>query len=255
MNLEGKKALVLGLANERSIAWGVTQALKNAGARLALTYIEAVEKRLRPLAEQVQADWVLPCDVASDADLGVLAEKVSKDWDNECDIVIHSVAFADREDLARPFSETSRKGFHTALDISAYSLIGLCGALKPALQKSQASVITMTYYGSEKVIPHYNVMGVAKAALECSVRYLASDLGETGVRVNAISAGPIRTLAASGVKDFRSMLNQIEDKAPLKRNVDIEDVGQTALFLASPAAKGITGEVIYVDSGYHIMGM
>jgi enoyl-[acyl-carrier protein] reductase I len=255
MILKGKKALIMGLANERSIAFGIAKSFKEAGAELGFTYIDAVEKRVRPIADEMQATLVERCDVASDSEIQGLANAVREKWNNQVDILVHSVAYAEREDLDREFMYTSRKGFHTALDISCYSLIAATGALFPALEQSRGSVITLSYYGAERVIPNYNVMGVAKAALEASVRYLANDAGAKGVRVNAISAGPIRTLAASGVKDFRSMLTKIEEKSPLKRNVTIEDVGQTALFLGSDLSRGVTGEVIYVDSGYHVMGM
>jgi len=247
--------LIMGLANERSIAWGIAKSLKAAGAELGFTYIDAIEKRMRPLAEQMEATLVAECDVTSDDQIDALAATVKEKWNNKCDILIHSLAFADREDLAREFVHTSRKGFQMALDVSAYSLVKVTSSLLPALEASKGSIITMSYYGAAKVIPHYNVMGVAKAALETSVRYLAYDCGSRGIRVNAISAGPIRTLAASGVKDFRSILSKIEERAPMKRNIDIDDVGNTALFLASDASKNITGEVLYVDSGYNIMGL
>lgn len=255
MNLAGKKALIMGVANERSIAWGIAQAFKQQGAELAFTFVEATEKRLKPLAEEMGASFVQKCDVSSDNDLAQLAQAVSQHWNNECHVLVHSLAYAEREDLARDFVFTSRKGFQVALDVSAYSLVGVAQALLPYLEKGKASIITMSYYGAERVVPHYNVMGVAKAALEASVRYLAYDCGKRGIRVNAISSGPIRTLAASGVKDFRNILTKIEEHAPLHRNVTPEDVGQTALFLASDASKAITGEVIYVDSGYNIMGL
>lgn len=253
MNLKGKKALIMGLANERSIAWGITKAFQEAGAELAFTYIDIVEKRVRPLAEQVGAAFVTKCDVSSDQDIDQLGQEVEQRW-GRLDILVHSLAYAEREDLEKPFYETSRLGFQKALDISAYSLVGVTNRLLKPLEVAQGSVICLSYYGAERVVKNYNVMGVAKAALEASVRYLASDCGPKGIRVNAISAGPIRTLAASGVKDFRSILDVVEQKAPLRRNVTIEDVGQTAAFLGSDAARGITGEVLYVDSGYHIMG-
>jgi enoyl-[acyl-carrier protein] reductase I len=254
MNLNGKKALIMGLANERSIAWGISKALKAAGAELGFTYIDLVEKRVRPLAEEMGASLIAKCDVRSDEDLQALGQQVNQSW-GQCDVLIHSLAYAEREDLDRPFVQTSRAGFMTALDVSAYSLVAACQALYEPLRKAKGSVICLSYYGAEKVVVNYNVMGVAKAALEASTRYLAADLGSEGVRVNSISAGPIRTLAASGVKDFKSMLDVVAQKSPLKRNVSIEDVGQVALFLASDAARGITGENIYVDAGYHIMGL
>lgn len=246
----------MGLANERSIAWGVAKALKAAGAELGFTYIEAVEKRMRPLAEEMEASLIARCDVTSDQDISALAETVKNQWDNQVHILVHALAFADREDLAKEFVQTSRKGFQMALDVSAYSLVAVTGALLPALENADgASVMTMSYYGAEKVVPNYNVMGVAKAALESSVRYLAVDCGKRNIRVNAISAGPIRTLAASGVKDFRSILSKIEEHSPLRRNVTIEDVGGTAAYLASDFSRGVTGEILYVDSGMNIMGL
>lgn len=245
----------MGVANERSIAWGIAKALKSAGAELGFTYIDLVEKRMRPLAEECEASLIARCDVSSDQDIAALAATVKEKWNNEVHILVHSLAYAEREDLEREFVFTSRKGFQNALDVSAYSLVATTGALLPALEAGKGSVITLSYYGAEKVVPNYNVMGVAKAALEASVRYLAADCGKRGIRVNAISAGPIRTLAASGVKDFKSILTTIEEKAPLRRNVTTDDVGQTALFLASNMSSGITGEVMYVDSGYSIMGL
>lgn len=255
MKLSGKRALIMGLANERSIAFGIAKALKREGAELGFTYIDMVEKRMRPIAEEMEASLIAKCDVSSDQDLAALAETVRAKWNNQVDILVHSLAYAEREDLERDFVFTSRKGFHSALDISAYSLVAVMRELLPALENSKGSVITLSYFGAERVIPNYNVMGVAKAALEASVRYLASDGGPRGIRVNAISAGPIRTLAASGVKDFRSILTKIEEKSPLRRNITIEEVGETALFLGSDAARGITGQVIYVDSGYNVMGL
>jgi len=252
--MDGKKVLIMGLANERSIAWGIAKALKAAGARLAFTYIDLIEKRMRPLAEELGADFIVRCDVSKDSDLQALGAAVKEKWEGELHGFVHSVAYAEREDLDRDFVLTSRKGFLTALEISAYSLIGATAQLLPALEKGKGSVITLTYYGAEKVVKNYNVMGVAKAALEASVRYLADDCGRRGIRVNAISAGPIRTLAASGVKDFRSILTKIEERAPLRKNITIDDVGKTGLFLVSDMASGITGEIIYVDSGFNILG-
>lgn len=252
-DLTGKKALVMGVANERSIAYGIAQALKAQGCELGFTYIPAIEKRVRPIAESLGAKFLVECDVTNDAQLEALMTPVHDHFGGELNAFVHSVAFANREDLDRPFFETSRDGFKMALEVSAYSLPASVRALMPALKKAQGSVITLSYLGAEKVVPNYNVMGVAKAALEASTRYLAYDVGAFGVRVNAISAGPIRTLAASGVKDFKSILGKIEEKSPLKRNVDIHQVGATAAFLASDASAGITGQVLYVDSGYQIM--
>jgi len=254
-SLSGKRVLIMGVANERSIAWGIARAAKAAGADLGFTYIDAVERRMRPLAEELEATLISRCDVASDQDILSLADVVREKWDSKVDVLVHSLAYAEREDLEKDFVATSRKGFHTALDISAFSLIAVSNALAFALESTKGSVITLSYFGAERVVPNYNVMGVAKAALESSVRYLASDLGAKGIRVNAISAGPIRTLAASGVKDFRSILTKIEEHAPLRRNVTTEEVGNVGLFLAAEASRGITGQVIYVDSGYSIMAM
>lgn len=245
----------MGLANERSIAYGIAKAFRAAGAELGFSYVEQVEKRMRPLAEEMEATLIAKCDVTSDQDITALAEAVQHRWQNRLDILVHCLAHAEREDLDREFVLTSRKGFQTAMDVSAYSLVGVTRAFLPILEASKGSVITLSYYGAERVIPNYNVMGVAKAALEASVRYLAADTGSRGIRINAISAGPIRTLAASGVRDFRSILSKIEEKAPLRKNVTIDEVGQTALFLGSEAASGITGQVIYVDSGFSIMGL
>jgi len=252
---EGKRALVFGVANERSIAWGIARALSEAGASCVFTFAgEAFEKRVRPLAESVGADLVLPCDVSNDAQVGAAFDAIRSHWD-AVDVLIHSVAFANREDLEGRFLDTPRDGFARALDVSAYSLVLLARHAAPLLAPRAGSVLTLTYYGAEKVVPNYNVMGVAKAALEASVRYLAADLGPDGIRVNAISAGPIKTLAASGVRGFRGMLAVAEERAPLRRNVTQADVANTALFLCSPLAAGITGEVVHVDGGYNIIGM
>lgn len=255
MLLSGKRALIMGLANERSVAWGVAKQFKEAGAEIGLTYITAVEKRVRPLAEELGATLVAECDVAKDEDLKKLGAEVENRWAEGCDVLVHSIAFADREDLAKPFRECSREGFQLALDVSAYSFVACVNHLWPSLSKKGASVMAMTYLGSEKVVQNYNVMGVAKAALESSVRYLAAECGEAKVRVNALSPGPIRTLAASGIKDFKGILTQIEEKAPLRRNIDTDDVGKSALYLASDLSSGVTGEVIYVDSGYNILAL
>lgn len=254
IDLKGKKALIFGVANKRSIAYGIAVALKKVGCELAFTYAgEALKKRVLPIAEDLSGKFAIQCDVSKDEDIKAVREKVEKEW-GQFDYLIHSVAFAPQDELKNRFIETTREGFKTALDISAYSLIALTRELSPLMNEG-GSVITMTYHGSTKVIKNYNVMGVAKAALECSVRYLAVDLGEKGIRINAISAGPIKTLAAAGVAGFRDILHVIEERAPLKRNVTIEDVGNTAVFLLSDAAKGITGEILYVDSGYNILGM
>ncbi|HIU18012.1 MAG TPA: enoyl-ACP reductase [Candidatus Avidesulfovibrio excrementigallinarum] len=253
MLLEGKKALIFGVANTRSIAYGISAAFKREGAELAFSYAgEAIEKRVLPIAEELGGVFTFPCDVTSDEQIAEAVEIVREKW-GTIDILVHSVAYAAREDLQHRYLDTSRAGFHLAMDISAYSLPALCRAFEPLFNPG-ASVLAMTYYGSEKVIPNYNVMGVAKAALEASVRYLSVDLGAAGVRINAISSGPIKTLAASGISDFRTILGRIEECAPLHRNVTIENVGNTAVYLASDYAAAVTGEVLHVDCGYNILG-
>ncbi len=252
--LKGKKAIIFGVANDRSIAWGIAQAFHEQGAELGFNFLgEALEKRVRPLAESVNAKLILPCDVSKDDQIAAFYKEVEKAW-GKFDILVHCIAFANKDELAGGISNTSRAGFQLALDISAYSLIAITRPALPLLNDG-GSIITLTYYGSEKVIPNYNVMGVAKAALECSVRYLAADLGSRNIRVNAISAGPIKTLAASGVGGFKTMLKTSEGMNPLKRNVSQEEVGKTAAYLASDWASGVTGEVIYVDAGANIIGM
>lgn len=252
--LSGKKALIVGVANERSLAWAIAQKLSEQGAELCFTYLnEALERRVRPLADQIGAKLVEPLDAGDEAQVGALFEKLKTHW-GSLDILVHSIAFANREDLEGRFVQTSRAGFQMALDVSAYSLVALCQKAEPLMQGKEASVITLSYYGAEKVVPNYNVMGVAKAALEACVRYLAYDLGSQKIRVNAISAGPVKTLAAAGIRDFRSILSKIEEKAPLKENITAEDVGELAAFLCGPGGKHITGQTLYVDSGASIMG-
>lgn len=254
MLVQGKKALIFGVANDKSIAYAIAKELKDNGASIALSYAgEALKKRVEPIHEELGSDFLFQCDVSDDAAIAESAELVKEKWGN-FDILVHSVAFANRDDLKGRYVETSREGFHLALDISAYSLVAICKAYE-SLLNDNSSVMAMTYYGAEKVITHYNVMGVAKAALEASVRYLAMDLGERGIRVNAISAGPLKTLASSGISGFKTILATIEERAPLRRNIIQEDVGKTGLFLASDLSRAITGEVIYVDSGYNIMGI
>ncbi len=254
MLLQGKKALIMGLANNRSIAYGIASSLKAQGARLAFNYVgDAIKKRVMPLSEELGGEFTFQCDVCDDAQIQAAADLVNNKW-GDLDILVHSVAFANREDLAGRFVDTSRDGFRLALEVSAYSLTGLCRAFEPLLHDG-SSVITMTYHGSTKIIPGYNVMGVAKAALEASVRYLAYDLGPKGVRVNALSAGPIKTLAASAVSSLKDIFNHLETHAPLHRNVSTADVGGAAVFLASELSHAITGEVIYVDSGFNQIGI
>lgn len=253
-NLQGKNALIFGIANERSIAWGIAQALQREGATLGFVYtVDVLEKRVRPLAEQAGVDWVEFCDITSDRSTEETFAKAKKRF-GTCDILIHSMAYAPQEDLKGRFVDTSRDGFLLAHNISVYSLISMARAAKPIMPEG-SSMLAMTYYGAEKVVPKYKVMGVAKASLEATVKYLADDLGPEGIRVNAISAGPIRTLAASGISGFRTFQKAFSLQAPLRKNVTIDDVGNTAAFLCSDAASGITGEILYVDSGYHIMGM
>ena len=252
MLLQGKKALILGLANNKSIAYGIAQAFKAQGARLAFNYVgDAIKKRVEPLSAELGGEFTFQLDVSDDAQIAAAADLVREKW-GDLDILVHSVAFANREDLSGRFLDTSRDGFHLALDISAYSLTGLCRAFEPLLHEG-SSVLCMTYHGSTKVIPGYNVMGVAKAALEAVTRYMAADLGPKGIRVNALSSGPIRTLAASGIKDFTKMLAHARDVSPLRETVTIEDVGRSTAFLLSDYARGITAETLYVDAGFQAM--
>jgi len=251
--MDGKKGLIFGVANEMSIAWGIARQLHAAGAELGFTYPnEAMEKRVRPLAKSLDASLILPCDVGVDADLDAVFSEVEKQW-GKIDFIVHSVAFANRQDLKDSFCNTSRDGFALALDISAYSLVAMTGRAVP-LMTDGGSIIALTYLGAQRVIPNYNVMGVAKAALEASVRALASELGEKGIRVNAISAGPIKTLAASGIANFRAKLKMMDERAPLRRCTTQEEVGKSATYLLSDLASGVTGEIHYVDSGYNIQG-
>ncbi len=252
--LQGKKALIFGLANKNSIAWGIAQAFHQQGATLGFSYgIPQLERRVRPLAESLEVDFVEKCDVTSDEEIDLVFDKAAGHL-GSIDILVHAVAFAKQDDLSGRFVNTSRDGFSMALDISAFSLVALSKRAS-GLMTDGGNILTMTYYGAEKAIPHYNVMGVAKAALEASVRYLAMDLGPDGIRVNAISAGPIKTLAAAGIAGFRKMLHYTSERTPLRRNVDQVEVGKTALWLCSDLASGVTGEVVYVDAGYHILGM
>ena len=253
MLLQGKKALILGLANNKSISYGIAGAFRANGAEIALTWpSEAIRKRVDPLAEELGAAFTMPCDVTDNAQIEAAAAELKKKW-GTFDILVHAVAFANREDLQGRFIDTSREGFAVALDVSAYSLVATCRAFAPLMTEG-GSVITLSYYGAEKVVTNYNVMGVAKAALEASVRYLSFDLGEKGVRINAISAGPIKTLAASGIGGFSRILNHIDKHSPLHCNVTIDDVGNAALFLASSLGSAVSGQTIYVDSGYSVSG-
>jgi enoyl-[acyl-carrier protein] reductase I len=254
MLLENRRGLIVGVANGHSIAWAISQACHAHGAELAFTYLnESLEKRVRPLAESLNASLILPCDLSNDDHLAQLQQQVKEKW-GQLDFVVHAAAFAQREDLDGRFLDTSRDGFRIALDVSAYSLVALAKTCEPLL-KPGGSILALTYYGSEKVVKNYNVMGVAKAALEASVRYLAADLGAQQVRVNAISAGPIKTLSAKGIRDFNDMLRHAGEKAPLARNVEAAEVGKAAVYLLSDLSSGVTGEVHFVDCGYNLMGM
>jgi enoyl-[acyl-carrier protein] reductase I len=252
----GKTGLIVGVANKRSIAWAIAQATASRGARLALTYQGRFEEHVNELSQGLaQPPLVLPCDVASDADIDAVVAKVDQEFGG-LDFIVHGAAFAPREELSAPFVNTSREGFRVALDISAYSLIALTRAALPLMEKrGGGSVVTLSYLGSERVFPNYNVMGVAKAALEATVRYLAADVGPKNVRVNAISAGPIKTLAAAGISGFSSILGVYRDRAPLRRNIETSEVGEAAAFLLSDAGRGVTGEVLMVDAGFHVTGM
>jgi enoyl-[acyl-carrier protein] reductase I len=252
--LTGKRGLVMGVANDRSVAWGIAAACAAQGAELAFSYQgEALEKRVRPLAEGVGSRIVLPCDVGDDASIDGAFGRLREHWDG-LDFLVHSIGWADKQYLRGKYLDTPRAAFLTALDISCYSFTAVAARAVPMMRPG-GSLLTMTYLGAERVMPHYNVMGVAKAALEASVRYLAADLGGQGIRVNAISAGPIKTLAASGIGDFRYILRWNQYNAPLERNTTIEEVGGAALYLLSDLASGVTGEVHHVDSGYHTVGM
>jgi enoyl-[acyl-carrier protein] reductase I len=256
MLLEGKLGLVLGIANKRSLAWGIAQAVAREGARLAVTYQgERLEENVRDLAQGLRSPVILPCDVSKDAELDALAESIKKEFGG-LDFVVHAVAYALREELDGEFLNTSREGYRIAQDISAYSLTALTRRMTPLMEaRGGGSVVTLSYLGGERVVPHYNVMGVAKAALEMSVRYLANDLGPKGIRVNGISAGPVKTLAASGVHGISKMLEYHRTHAPLRKNTEQEEVGDAAVFLVSSLARGVTGEVVHVDNGFHVMGM
>ncbi|HEY7095319.1 MAG TPA: enoyl-ACP reductase [Terriglobales bacterium] len=252
-NLEGRVAVVFGVANKRSIAWSIAQGLHSAGAKLAVTYQnERLEQEAKDLILSLPGAEAFMCDVSSDAAIDELFAKLKERY-GKLHIVVHSVAFAPAAELSGDFINTTREGFRVAHDVSVYSLIAVSRAAAPLMEEG-GSIITMTYYGAEKVVPHYNVMAVAKAALECTVRYLAFDLGRQKIRVNAISAGPIKTLAARGISGLGGMLKSHAERAPLQRNVDVKEVGTTGVFLASDESSGITGEVIYVDCGYNIMG-
>lgn len=252
--MAGKRGLIMGLANDKSLAWGIAQKLREHGAELAFTYQgEALAKRVRPLAEQLGSDFVFECDVSEMAALDAAFETLKSRWET-MDFVVHAIGFSDKSELRGKYVDTSLGNFLMTMNISAYSLVAVTKRAA-AMMPNGGSILTLTYYGAEKVIPHYNVMGVAKAALETSVQYLANDLGPDNIRVNAISAGPIKTLAASGIGDFRYILKWNELNSPLRRNVTIEDVGGSGLYFLSDLSSGVTGEVHHVDAGYHVVGM
>jgi enoyl-[acyl-carrier protein] reductase I len=252
--MSGKKGVIFGVANDKSIAWGIAQKLHAEGAELAFTYLnEVFEKRVRPLAESLGSEIIVGCDVSRDADIEGVYSEIENRW-GSLDFVVHSVAYASRDDLRRPFHQTTREGFRIALEVSAYSLIAVSKGAIP-LMKAGGSVLTLTYLGAQRAVPNYNVMGVAKAALEASVRYLAAELGEKAIRINAISAGPIRTLAATGISNFSEIFGIMENRSPMHRSVTQEEVGKAAVYLLSDLSSGVTGDIHFVDTGYNIVGL
>jgi len=252
--MKGKRGLVMGVANKKSIAWGISQALQSHGAELAFTYVgEALEKRVRPLAESIGADIILPCDVTDSKSIDATFKTIEEKW-GKLDFIVHAIAFSDKNELNGKYVDTSPENFALTMNVSCYSFTAIARRAYP-LMKDGGSMITLSYYGAEKVMPNYNVMGIAKSALETSVQYLAMDLGEYNIRVNGISAGPIKTLAAAGIGDFRYILKWNEYNSPLKRNTTLDDVGGSALYLLSDLSSGTTGEILHVDSGYHVVGM
>lgn len=252
--MQGKRGLIMGVANEKSLSWGIAKALSDQGAELAFTYLgDALEKRVRPLADSLGSTLILPCDVTDEQSIITLFKTLEKDW-GTFDFIVHGIAYSDKDQLKGKYLDTTRENFLLSMDISCFSLTNICKHAEPLLNPG-SSIVTLTYQGSERVLPHYNVMGVAKAALEASVRYLAVDLGGKNIRVNSISAGPVRTLASSAIGDFRYILKWNEYNSPLKRNTTLEDVGGAALYLLSDLSSGVTGETHHVDSGYNIVGM
>jgi enoyl-[acyl-carrier protein] reductase I len=252
--MQGKRGLIMGLANDRSLAWGIAKALHEQGAEMAFSYQgEALERRVRPLAEQVGSDFLIECDVSTDAGVDAAFATLAARWPT-IDFLVHAIGFSDKNELRGKYVDTSLDNFLLTMNISAYSLVAVTKRARP-MMAAGGSILTLSYYGAEKVVPHYNVMGVAKAALETSVKYLAMDLGPENIRVNAISAGPIKTLAASGIGDFRYILKWNELNSPLRRNVTIEDVGGAGLYMLSDLASGVTGEIHHVDAGYNVIGM
>jgi len=255
-DLTGKHGLVIGVANKRSLAWAIAQAAGAAGARLALTYQgERLEENVRDLSEKLDAPLIMPCDVTSDQQVAEVVAAIDREFGG-LDFLVHAAAFAPQAELKNPFVETSREGFRIALDVSAYSLISLTRAVLPLMERrGGGSVVTLTYLGSQRVFTNYNVMGVAKAALEASVRYLASDLGTKNIRVNAVSAGPVKTLAAMGISGFSDILQVYRDRSPMRRNIEVGEVADAALFLIGPQSRAITGEILFVDAGFHVSGI
>ncbi|HBN23109.1 MAG TPA: enoyl-[acyl-carrier-protein] reductase FabI [Holosporales bacterium] len=252
--MAGKRGIIMGVANDRSLAWSIAQQLHEQGAEIAFTYLgDALKKRVVPLAESIGSTVILPCNVSDDTEIKEVFKSLKETW-GTIDFVVHAIGFSDKNELKGKYVETSRENFLMTMDISCYSLTAVAREAAPLMTKG-GSILTLTYYGSEKVMPHYNVMGPAKAALEASVRYLAVDLGSEQVRVNALSAGPVKTLAASGIGDFRYILKWNEHNAPLKRNIDLEEVGKAGLYLLSDLSSGVTGENHHVDCGYHVVGM
>ena len=250
----GKRGIVMGVANDRSIAWGIADAIAKQGAEIAFTYQgEALQKRVRPLAESVGSNMIIPCDVSSDEAIDETFNLLKEKWDS-IDFLVHAIAYSDKEELKGEYVDTTRENFYKTMDISVYSFTAVAQRAA-AMMPDGGSMITLTYYGAEKVMPHYNVMGVAKAALESSVRYLAADLGDSKIRVNSLSAGPIKTLAASGIGDFRYILKWNQYNSPLRRNVTLDDVGGCGVYLLSDLSAGVTGETHHVDCGYHVVGM
>lgn len=253
--LSGRKGVIFGVANEKSIAWAIAQILRKEGMDLSFTYAgEALESRVVPLAESLGSKIIMPCDVTKDEEIEAVFKRIREEWGG-LDALVHSLAFAKKEELKGEFMNTSREGFRIAMDVSAFSLVALAKAASPLMEGRNGAFVTLSYYGAEKVIANYNVMGVAKAALEACVKYLSADLGPKGIRINTISAGPVRTLAAMGISGFKQILDVVETKSPLRRNVTQEDVARTALYLLSELSSGVTGETIYVDSGFNIMGL
>ena len=253
-NLKNKKGIIFGIANEKSIAWGIADKLKDLGAELAFSYVnESIKKRVIPLAEKCNSSMVYECDVTNDESIDIFFNQISKEW-GSLDFIVHSIAFSDKNELKGGYIDTSRENFINTMNVSCYSLTALCQRAR-LLMKNGGQILTLSYVGAERVMPHYNIMGIAKSALETSVKYLAEDLGKENIRVNAISAGPIKTLAASGISDFRYILKWNEYNSPLRRSTSIEEVGKNSLYLLSNLSSGVTGEIIHVDCGYNIVGM